>query len=43
MQIYNWLFARKNVGAASAVALIMATVLFLLVGIYFKWFMTEEE
>ena len=43
VQIYNWLFARKNVGASSAVALIMAAVLFLLVGIYFKWFLTEEE
>jgi multiple sugar transport system permease protein len=43
VQIYNWLFARKNVGASSAAALIMAAVLFLLVGIYFKWFLTEEE
>ncbi|MCD4686130.1 MAG: sugar ABC transporter permease [Anaerolineae bacterium] len=43
VQIYNWLFARKNIGASSAVALIMAAVLFLLVGIYFKWFLVEEE
>jgi len=43
VQIYNWLFARKNIGASSAVALIMAVVLFLLVGIYFKWFLVEED
>ncbi|MBN1564576.1 MAG: sugar ABC transporter permease [Anaerolineae bacterium] len=43
VQIYNWLFARKNIGASSAVALIMAAVLLLLVGIYFKWFLVEEE
>ncbi len=43
VQIYNWLFARKNVGASSAVAMIMALVLFLLVGIYFRWFLVEED
>lgn len=43
VQIYNWLFARKNVGASSAVALVMAAVLFLLVGIYFRWFLVEED
>lgn len=43
VQIYDQLFSRKNVGASSAVALIMAAVLFLLVGIYFKWFLVEED
>lgn len=41
--IYTWLFSRNNVGAASAVALVMAAVLFLLVGIYFMFFLKEEE
>ncbi len=43
VQVYDQLFSRKNVGASSAVALIMAAVLFLLVGIYFKWFLVEED
>ncbi|NDJ79163.1 MAG: sugar ABC transporter permease [Chloroflexi bacterium] len=43
IQIYEWLFSRQNVGASSAVALVMAAVLFLLVGIYFRWFLVEED
>ena len=43
VQVYEWLFSRKDVGASSAVALVMAVVLFLLVGIYFKWFLVEED
>ncbi len=43
IQIYNWLFARRNVGVSSAVAVIMALILSVLVFIYLRWFLPEEE
>ncbi len=43
IQIYNWLFARRNVGVSSAVAVIMAAVLGVVVFIYLRWFVREEE
>ncbi len=42
VQIYNWLFSRQNVGTSSATALVMALILFVIVGIYFRWFLVEE-
>ncbi len=42
IQIYNWLFARRNVGVSSAVAVIMAVILGVLVFIYLRWFVPEE-
>lgn len=42
VQIYNWLFSRQNVGTSSATAVVMALILFVIVGIYFRWFMVEE-
>ncbi len=42
VQIYNQLFARQNVGAASATAVVMAVILFIIVGVYFRWFLVEE-
>ncbi len=43
IQIYQWLFARRNVGVAAAVAVIMALILGALVFIYLRWFQPEEE
>lgn len=43
IQIYNWLFARRNVGVSSAVAVIMALILGVMVFIYLRWFLPEEE
>ncbi len=43
VQIYNWLFSRQNVGTASATAVVMAAILFVVVAVYFRWFMVTEE
>lgn len=43
IEIYDQLFSRSNIGTASAVALVLAVVLFIVVGIYFRWFMAEEN
>ncbi len=43
VQIYNWLFARRNVGVSSAVAVIMALILGVVVFVYLRWFVQEEE
>ena len=43
IQIYNWLFARRNVGVSSAVAVIMALILGVTVFVYLRWFLPEEE
>lgn len=43
IEIYDQLFSARNVGAASAVAVVLALVLFVVVGIYFKWFLVEER
>lgn len=42
LEIYDQLFSARNVGAAAAVALILAVILFVVVGIYFRWFLVEE-
>ena len=43
IEIYDQLFGRSNIGISSAVALVLAAVLIVVVGIYFKWFMVEEN
>jgi multiple sugar transport system permease protein len=43
IEIFNQLFSRSNVGTASAVAVIMALVLFVAVGVYFRLLATEEN
>lgn len=43
IEIYDQLFSARNVGAASAVAVVLAAVLFVVVGIYFRWFLVEER
>ncbi len=43
IEIYDQLFARTNIGTASAVAMVLALVLFIVVGIYFRWFLVEEN
>ncbi len=42
VQIYNQLFSRQNVGTAAATAVVMAVILFIIIGIYFRWFLVEE-
>ncbi len=43
IEIYDQLFSARNVGAAAAVALILAAFLFVVVGVYFRWFLVEER
>jgi len=43
IEIYDQLFSSRNVGAASAVAVILAIVLLIMVAIYFRWFLVEER
>jgi multiple sugar transport system permease protein len=43
IEIYDQLFSSRNVGAASAVAVVLAIVLLVVVGIYFRWFLAEER
>lgn len=43
IEIYDQLFSRRNVGTASAVALVLAAVLIVVIAIYFRWFLVEEN
>jgi multiple sugar transport system permease protein len=43
IEIYDQLFSARNVGAAAAVALVLAVILLVVVGIYFRWFLVEER
>lgn len=43
IEIYDQLFGSRNVGTASAVAVVLAVVLLIIVGVYFRWFMVEER
>lgn len=43
IEVYDQLFGSRNVGAASAVALVLAAVLIVVVAIYFRWFLVEER
>jgi multiple sugar transport system permease protein len=42
IQIYEALFIESNVGEASAVAVIMAAILAVILFIYFRYFLVEE-
>jgi ABC-type sugar transport system permease subunit len=42
VQIFEALFTNRNVGQASAIAVIMAFILAIVVFIYFRWFLVEE-
>lgn len=42
IEIFDQLFSRSNIGTSSAVAVILAIVLMIVLGIYFKWFMVED-
>jgi len=43
IQIFESLFTDSNVGEASAVAVIMAMILAVILGIYFRFFLVEED
>ncbi|MBZ0298942.1 MAG: sugar ABC transporter permease, partial [Anaerolineae bacterium] len=43
IEIFDQLFSRSNIGTASAVAVVLALVLMVVVGIYFRWFLVEEN
>jgi multiple sugar transport system permease protein len=42
IEVYDQLFSSRNVGSASAVAVVLAILLFIVVAIYFRWFAVEE-
>jgi multiple sugar transport system permease protein len=42
IEVYDQLFSSRNVGTSSAVAVLLALLLFVVVTIYFRWFMVEE-
>ncbi len=43
IEVYDQLFSARNVGTAAATAVILALVLLVVVSIYFKWFLAEEN
>lgn len=43
VQIFNWLFSRRNVGIAAAIGVILAAALMVLVIIYQRWTAQQEE
>lgn len=43
IEVYDQLFSARNVGTAAATAVILALILLVMVGIYFRWFMAEES
>lgn len=43
VQIFNWLFARRNVGVAAAIGVFLALALMILVIIYTRWSSRQEE
>jgi multiple sugar transport system permease protein len=42
VKIVDWLRGRSDIGSAAALSIILAAVLLVLLGIYFKWFYEEE-
>jgi len=42
IQIYDWLFARRNVGVAAAIGVLLALLLLALAAVYQRWFSTQE-
>lgn len=43
VQIFNWLFSRRNVGIAAAIGVILAAALMVLVVIYQRWTAQQED
>lgn len=43
VSIFNWLFARRNIGVASATAVFLALILIVLVVVYYRWILPREE
>ena len=43
VQIFNWLFSRRNVGIAAAIGVILAAALMVLVIIYQRWTAQQED
>lgn len=43
IEIYEWLIARSNPGAAAALALVLAAVLLMALAIYLRWYSRREE
>jgi len=43
IQIYNWLYARRNVGVAAAIGVLLAIFLLFLATLYQRWFESREE
>jgi multiple sugar transport system permease protein len=43
VRIFNYLFGRSDIGAASALSIVLALVLFVMLAVYFRWFFKEEE
>lgn len=42
VKIVDWLRGRADIGSAAALSIVLAAVLLVLLGIYFKWFYEEE-
>jgi multiple sugar transport system permease protein len=42
VKIVDWLRGRSDIGSAAALSIVLALVLLVLLGIYFKWFYEEE-
>jgi multiple sugar transport system permease protein len=42
IQIYNWLFARRNVGVASAIGVLSALLMLALAALYQRWLSKQE-
>jgi multiple sugar transport system permease protein len=42
IQIYDWLFARRNVGVAAAIGVLLALLLLALAAVYQRWFSAQE-
>jgi multiple sugar transport system permease protein len=43
VRIFNYLFGRSDVGAASALSIVLAVTLFVMLAVYFRYFFKEEE
>lgn len=43
IQIYNWLFARRNVGVAAAIGVLLAIFLLALAALYQRWLQRQED
>ncbi len=43
IQIYNWLYARRNIGVAAAIGVLLAIFLLILATLYQRWLASREE